>query len=231
MSKFHRKPAGKKKAKSNGPLPPCPKSQFIRVVQFQYFDNGPNCGKGKSRYTMTIEAYCEDKFNIYKPYWKRTASLLDPEQVKKWADDQMSEGKMAAADHYFYVTLHGAAEALMENATSEFVKIGYIEDRRSKIRYPGQVILVTKELDGPMKASLFTDGMNEDPACSDPFVFDKFSKPGSGRRLFFGFYDPQGLYARTKAIAEKERAYLAGHPPVRAAEPDPFRDFMRTSPF
>jgi hypothetical protein len=82
-----------------------------------------------------------------------------------------------------------------------------------------------------MKAVLFTDGTNDDPACSDPLVFDRFSRQGSGRRLFFGFYDPLGLYAKTKAIAEKERAYLSGRPPVQAVEPDPFQGYAAASPF
>ncbi len=185
---------------------------------------------------MKIEVNCEDKFIISKPFWKRTAALLDPTQVKKWADGQLAEGKMTAGDHDFYDTLYRSAESLMEDGpVMQWVKIGYIEDRRSKVRYPGQAVLVTKVIDGPMMAYLFTDGMKEDALESDPLVHDKNWKPGCGRRLFFGFYDPHGIYWKAKEIEEKERAYLAGRPVPRTQEENDFecmkRVFMNGSPF
>jgi len=247
MSKFTKK-AISKKAKPDepkGPLLPCPRKEVIDVVQFQFFDNGepkklepvvPEDGKqkrpgaGKSRYTMKIEVYCEAKFNIYKPYWARTASLLDASQIKKWTDEQLSCGKLSSKDHGFYADLYAMAEAFMEEPDSHWAKIGYLEDRRAKLRYPGQAVFVTKRHAGAMDAALFTNGMDEEPLCPDAMIFDKRSKPGSGRRLFYGFYDPNRTYEKTKAIAAKEAAVLSAQP-IPIVQPDSFHDFMNRSPF
>jgi hypothetical protein len=245
MSKFEKKEKAKSKKSDEPkePLKPCPRKEIINVVQFQFFDNGEpkksepvtgengkrkRPGAGKSRYTMMVEVYCEAKFNIYKPYWKRTAALLNPDQVKKWADEQLAEGKMTAANHGFYATLYTMAETFMEEDDAQWVKIGYIEDRRSKRRYPGQAIFVTKRQADAMDAALFTDGMEADPICPDAMIFDKFSRPGTGRRLFYGFYDPFDMYGKTKAIQAKEAAYRKS-PDI--SEPDPFTGYVTRSPF
>jgi hypothetical protein len=247
MCKFTKSP-NTKKAKADepkGPLPPCPRREIIDVVQFQFFDNGEpkktepvisedgkkkRPGAGRSRYTMKVEVYCEGKFNIYKPYWKRTAALLNPDQVKKWADEQLSSGKMSEKDHEFYATLYTMAETFIEDPDAHWVKIGYIEDRSSKVRYPGQAVFVTKRMSGPMDAALFTNGVDEKPLCPDAMIFDKFSKPDAGRRLFYGFYDPNDIYEKTKARAAKEAEVLSRRP-VPTVEPNQFGDFMSRSPF
>lgn len=252
MSKFEKKNkhTNQNNEKGKGPLPACPTKDKIYVTQFQYFDNGEpkkadtveqsedgtikREGAGKSRYTIQLEVYCEAKFNIYKPYWKRTVALLDPERVKKWADKQLAEGKRTEKEHEFYLNLYTMAENFMElHEDAHWAKIGYIEDRRSKVRYPGQAVLVTKIQNGPMDVYMFVDGDVHDPICPDAMIYDKLSQPGSKRRLFYGFYDPTDMYGKQKEIEAKERSYLSGRstPSVSTygINQDEFRDFR--SPF
>lgn len=252
MSKFEKKFKTPKQKidEPKGPLPACPTKDKIYVTQFQYFDNGEpkkadvversedgtikREGAGKSRSTIQLEVYCEAKFNIYKPYWKRTVALLDPERVKKWANKQLAEGRRTQEEHDFYLTLYSMAGAFMElHEDAHWAKIGYIEDRRSKVRYPGQAVLATKIQNGPMDVYMFVDGNPTDPICPDAMIYDKLSHPGSKRRLFYGFFDPINMYGKQKEIEAKERAYLSGRStpsvPTHSINQDEFRDFR--SPF
>jgi hypothetical protein len=204
VSKFTKtKPAKPKASGPKGPLPPLPRKDVIRVVQFQYFDNGPNPGSGKSRYAMTVEVYMQDRLTLLRPDWKRSVALLDPDQVKSWADGQVESGKLSAGDHEFYEALYRISEGLIEQDDVEWVKIGYIEDRRAKIRYPGQALLLSREMTGKFTAYLFSSA--EEYMETSSFQYDRNARPGSGRRLFYGFYDPAGMYAAMKA----ERALQA----------------------
>ena len=203
MTKFSktRKPKALK-----GPLPALPRADVIACMQMQYFDNGPNPGSGKNQYTMVTEVYAGGHFNIMKPYWKRTVALLDPEQVRMWADAKLMSGGLTADQHAQYVIAYDAAELFMEANDALWAKLGYFEDRRAHLRYPGQVMLATRVVDGPMHAHVF-DGEGG-IMSSNAFQFDKFWRPGTSRRLFYGWYDPLEIYAKDKARKESERKAL-----------------------
>jgi hypothetical protein len=99
----------------------------------------------------------------------------------------------------------------MDEEDAQWAKIGFVEDRRAKVRYPGQALLVTRRESGPLAAYLF---VGDDLVHTTTFLHDKLAKPGSGRRLFFGFYDPHSMYAEAKRIEAWERDGIA----ERAAE-------------
>jgi hypothetical protein len=248
MSKLTRNQTTSKKKsdESKGPLPACPKKDNIFVAQFQYFDNGEpkksdvdhvvnedgtiskkRAGAGRSRYTMNLEVYCEAKFNIYKPHWKRTVGLLDPEKVKKWSNEKLAEGKLTAEEHAFYAGLYDMTNNWFDNTENpDWARIGYIEDRRSKVRYPGQAVLVTKVKDGPMDVFMFTEGLTNNPIVADRMQFDRRSRPGSGRRLFYGFYDPFNMYDLSKEMAQTVAAK-----PALDHNPKEFDRFNTVTPF
>src|SRR5215212_3004728 len=208
MSQFTRpRSALKKRAQAHEPLPPCPHPDHIKVVQFQFFDNGQNPGRGRTQHVLSLEVYCEDKFVITKPFWKRSVALLDPAKILAWADEKTLEGAMDQTEHAYYKMIFAACADLMQDEDTEWVRAGYIEDRRAKVRYPGQTVIVWKRSSGPLNVILSVHGVALAP---DAMVFDKKARPGSGRRLFYGLHDPSGLYFRTKEIAEQEAAYLSG---------------------
>jgi hypothetical protein len=208
MGQFTRpRSALKKRAQPQEPLPPCPHPDHIKVVQFQFFDNGQKPGRGRTQHVLSLEVYCEDNFVITKPYWKRSVALLDPAKILAWAGEKTLAGEMDVTEHAYYEKTIQICTELMDDPDTEWVRCGYIEDRRAKVRYPGQTVIVWKVGDGPLHVVMEVHGSALAP---DAMIFDKKARPGSGRRLFYGFYDPNRLYFRTKEIAEQEAAYLSG---------------------
>lgn len=174
-----------------------------------------------SQYTLKVECYCEDKFIIDKPYWVRTSGPLCPDQMLSWASRKLAEGKITEEEESFYRDIYTGAQAFMAKENADWVKVGYIEDRRKKHRYPGQAVIVAKEDGGPMYVILRAHG---EFFPADRMQFDQFTKPGTGRRLFYGFYDPTGLYYRQKAIDEQVAAHTK--PKDDDADMDMFKGWM-----
>jgi hypothetical protein len=212
VSKFSKTRAPKQK----GPMPAFPEFQFITAIQMQFFDNGEKPGRGKNQYTMITEVYAGGHFNIMKPYWKRTVALLDPDQVIKWADEKLAWDDLTPMHHQQYANAYAMAEEFMTGANALWAKIGYFEDRRAHLRYPGQCMLVVREDKGPMHAFLF-DG-TEECKLSNPFQFDHYWRPGTNRRLFYGWYDPNEIYAKTKEWKEREEKAVEALRQAREAE-------------
>jgi hypothetical protein len=171
-------------------------------MQFQFFDNGENPGRGKSQHTMMLEVYCEGRLNLYRPYWKRVVQLISPKQVLTWAHEKLGEGYLTADQHTFYVQMHMVAERLTAEPDMAWVKMGHIEDRRSHVRYPAQFALVSRELSGPMQCHVVLNGS---VISAERFLHDQRSEKGTGRRKAFGWYDPSGLYD----LAKREEAMKA----------------------
>jgi hypothetical protein len=183
-------------------LPPCPRKEVIQAMQFQFFDNGLNHGRGRSQHTMALEVYCDGRLNLYRPYWKRAVQLLTPNLVRRWADKKLAAGEMTAEQHAEYAVVCDTCESLAQDPDMEFAKIGHIEDRRSKTRYIGQFIMVTREKAGPIQCHV---ALNGEVISAERFLHDQRSKPGTGRRKAFGWWDPSGLYD----LAKREEAMKA----------------------
>jgi hypothetical protein len=193
-----------------GPLPPCPRKDVIQAVQFQFFDNGPNPGKGNSEYTIALEVYCEGRLDLYRPYWKRVVRLMSPKQVMEWADKKQGEGYLTAEQHAEYRSVFEACEVVAQDPDMAWVKMGCIEDRSARIRYPGQLLMVTREVTGPMQIHVVLNG---EVISAERMLHDQRSTKGTGRRKAFGWWDPSNLYD----IAKKEEAMKA-KAAARAAE-------------
>ena len=180
-------------------LKPCPSYDFIRVLQLQFFDNGPNPGKGKSQHAIKIEAYLEDKFDLHQPHWKRTVNLTSPKLFLKWASKALADGILTAEQHAVYAEAADVCSTMQKADDVEWAKCGRIEDKKSHTHYPGQFIFAWRFKQGPMKCHVV---VGDDMMVCDTFIHDHFSLPGSGRRKAFGFYDPNRIYERKQ---EEER--------------------------
>jgi hypothetical protein len=190
----------KKTGAPKAPLPPCPRAEVINVVQYQLYDNGSNPGRGKSQHRMTIEVYCEGRLDLYKPYWKRTTSLLDPKTFMAWVDKTYKSGGMSAAQYQKYKDAADTAIEIMKGGGVEFAKLGHIgSNDGGKTYFVGQFVLAMK-LDGAvLGVQMF---MGDDMIETASFLYDQEWRPGGKRRKFFGFYDPAGYYAAMKAERE-----------------------------
>jgi hypothetical protein len=202
---FEKRGKGKK-----GHLPPAlhpfPKTEFVWAVQFQFFDNGPNPGSGKTEHALKLEVYMEPTVNLYKPHWVRAVPLHAPGIVAKWADEKLADGKLTADTAAVY---HGAAAWCanqMKNPDMEWAKIGRIGDnRRRDVIYPGQLVLMSREISGPMTTIILAQNGDEAGMVQcERWVHDQHSTKGTGRRKAFGFYDPQKKYYWQKAIEESK---------------------------
>ena len=188
-----------KKGQKPPALKPCPSKDFIHVMQFQFFDNGPTPGKGKTRHTVKLEVYLEGKINLSKPHWNRTVALIEADEFRAWADRALIDKRLTPEQHSTYA---GYSDAIAERAKwpeTAWAKLGRIEDKRAHADYPGQFIMAWRDKNGPMQCHVVV----EDGTMScERFIHDQLSTPGSGRRKAFGFYDPNRIYERQQAEAE-----------------------------
>ncbi|WP_238273303.1 hypothetical protein [Methylobacterium cerastii] len=161
---------------------------------------------------MMLEAYCEGRLNLFKPYWKRTVALIEPKLVLKWADENLATGEMTASIHERYATLYAVANEIMADDDSEWSKMGHIGSKRENTRYIGQFVLVSRYKDGSMNCVVSIDG---ELLEAGRFQHDLRAKPGTGRRKAYAFYDPNGLYEAMKA----EQLQIAETSIRAAAEP------------
>ena len=190
----------------SGPMPAFPSLERVEVIQFQYFDNGPDLKQGQSRYTLKVEAYYGQKYDYRDPQWSRVLALLDPALMTKWATDKLKDGSISTAEFEFYAAVVEVADAYQEDGLTEWVRVAYIEDRRQKVRYPGQAVILRRALDKSMVAHLLAhDGV----ATCERFIFEKSWRPGSKKRLFFGFYDPLKLHEQSQRVGAWEAEIAA----------------------
>lgn len=204
------------------PLKPCPPIGVIQVMQFQFFDNG-KVKQGQSQHTMMLEAYCEGRLNLYKPYWKRTVQLADPKLTYRWAQRKLEAGEMSQEQFDVYETVYTSCVSIANSEDTEWVKLGRIGSKRENISYIGQFIMVVREKAGPMECVVFLDG---DCLKPDRFQHDLRSKPGTGRRKAFAFYDPSSLYETMKredAMRAESDARAAQQPPEGLLGGDPWQ--------
>lgn len=176
-------------------LPEMPRAGAINVIQFQFFDNGQKPGRGKSRHVVKLEVYCEGRLNLRKPFWKRSVSMLEPKLFFEWIDGQTFEPGVKS----IYENLHSLAIDQEADDEVEWVKLGHVEDTRLRARYPGQFVVCVKCKDGPL-LSWVQAGDGQFPC--EAMIFNQRWKRGSKERLFYGFYDPHGMYKRM--IAEQQ---------------------------
>src|SRR3954463_3880582 len=99
-------------------------------MQFQFFDNGSKGGRGAVQHTMMLEAYCEDRLNLFNPYWKRTVQLAEPKLAIRWADKKLAEGEMTAEQHEVYSDAYEVTKALAADDEIDWVKMGHIGSKR-----------------------------------------------------------------------------------------------------
>ncbi|AWN35419.1 hypothetical protein DK427_06495 [Methylobacterium radiodurans] len=195
---------------------------MIQVMQFQFFENG-KVKQGQSQHTMMLEAYCEGRLNLFNPYWKRTVQLAESKLTYRWAQRKLEAGEMTAEQFAEYEAAHETCTAIAVCEDTEWVKVGRIGSKRENISYIGQFIIVRRQKAGPMECVVFLDGESFGP---DRFQHDLRSKPGTGRRKAYAFYDPSGLYEamkREEAMRAESDARAAQQPPEGLLGGDPWQ--------
>jgi hypothetical protein len=180
------------------PQPKCPRADIINVVQFQFFDNGENPGRGLSRHVVKLEVHCENRYVPSKPYWKRSVSMLEPKKFFEWIDSQVFDEVVTKQ----YAVVKQFVEVELADEDVEWIKLGHVEDTRLRDRYPGQFVGAMKLESGPLRCWL---QLGDDPMPADAMFFNKAWRKGSKARLFAGTYDPQGMYEASK----REQAQIA----------------------
>lgn len=196
------------KGNKPAPLPPIPCLNDIFVVQFQFFDNGPKPGSGKTQYQFKIEAYMTRRYDLYKPDWSRVVPLISGQSMIEWAATAVADGRIPAELQAGYEQAGEWAIQQSADPDVDFAMVGRIEDRRSHTTYPGHIMMVRREKSGPMTVVLMKVQEGEVIKC-DRFIHDKYARPGAGRRKAFGFYDPLRLRENEKAEAD---AVASGRP-------------------
>lgn len=166
------------------------------AMQVQLFDNGDKPGKGRSQHALKLEAYCEGRLDLYRPYWVRTVQLTSSKVFISWVERQRATGEISDEQYKRYDVARRATDILADDPDIEFAKLGHIGSARENIRYVEQFVSLVKTKGGGLTFILFIDGEEIDTSS---FLFDQRWTPGSARRKFFGFYDPCGMYAAMKA--------------------------------
>ncbi|GJE73066.1 hypothetical protein [Methylorubrum podarium] len=186
------------------PLKRCPAKDNIMAMQIQLFDNGPKPGRGRSQHSIKIEAYCDGRLDLLRPYWSRVVQLIDPKRFMAWVNDQRASGTISDQQYEQYDLAHQAVTMAAAMEGIEFAKMGHIGSARENLYYDGQFVTVVKQQDGGLQFEAFIDGEH---VSTSSFLFDRAWRRGGARRKFFGFYDPNGMYAAMKAeIAQRAEA-------------------------
>lgn len=183
----------KKKAE---PLKRCPAKHNIMAMQIQLFDNGDKPGRGRSQHSLKLEAYCDGRLDLMRPYWSRVVQLIEPKTFMKWVDAQYAAGTITAEQYEHYDIAHQAVTMMAAEEGIEFAKMGHIGAARENRYYEGQFVTLIKNEGGGLTFDCFIDGEHFNTSS---FLFDRAWRRGGTRRKFFGFYDPAKMYAAMKA--------------------------------
>ena len=200
----------KTKKKARAELKPCPELGCVQAVEFQLFDNGEAPGKGNVRHKLKVEAYCEDKLVIGKPYWSRVCDLLDVKTFMRWVEREKVEGRISDEQYAIYDAgriLCDEWEA--DEAVCEFAKMGHVEVDGNQ-RVIGQFVIVRKELGKGLRAMFVVEG---DFIEHEQFWYNPGWRRNPKSRKFMGRWDPHNMFGKARPLPEP-RAPEPSRPPL-----------------
>ncbi|MFC6742664.1 hypothetical protein [Methylobacterium tardum] len=191
------RPAGKKPRKDSKPwftrFPPLGR---VRAMRAQFFDNGPNPGKGNTQHTIKLRVYLGDgmPLNQRTPHWHRLVELIDPKKVVAWAEQEHAAGRIPETGLAPYREAADAAAAWMRDEPEAlWAKMGHIGSPPGNHYFHGQFLLVVAGEEG-MEARLHLDA---EVIEIGPFYANTRSKKANAPKRH-ALYDPHGLVAGTE---------------------------------
>ncbi|MBS3652597.1 hypothetical protein KEU06_28890 [Pseudaminobacter sp. 19-2017] len=174
-----------------------PPIERVRAMRAQFFDNGPNPGKGNTQHTLKLRVYLDDglPLNQREPHWHRVVELIEPKKVVAWAVAEHDGGRLAEDDLARYRAVADDLRAWKEEEPdSEWAKMGHIGSPPGNHYFHNQFVAVRCGASGEMDAVFhLEDGQIE----IDRFYANKRSRKANAPKLH-GLYDPYG------AIVSKE---------------------------
>jgi hypothetical protein len=188
-----------KKGSGNKPwftkFPPIDRMMAMRI---QFFDNGPNPGKGHTEHTLKFRVYLDDgqPLDQYKPHWHRVIELIEPKKVVAWADAEHVAGKLTDENLARY---RAAADDLLswkqEDPDAAWAKMGHISSPPGNHYFHNQFVTVRCTNAGEIDAFLYLeDGVIE---IDQFYANKKSSKPNAPKR--HALYDPRGVIVSKEA--------------------------------
>jgi hypothetical protein len=187
-----------KKESSNKPwFTKFPPIERVRAMRAQFFDNGPNPGKGNTQHTLKLRVYLDDgmPLNQREPHWHRVVELIEPKKVVDWATAEHAKGKLTDDDLARYRAVADDLRTWKEDeADASWIKMGHIGSPPGNHYFHRQFMAVRCWASGGMDAVLYLeDGEIE----IERFYANKRSRKSNAPKLH-GLYDPYG------AIISKE---------------------------
>jgi hypothetical protein len=176
--------------------PPLPHRDEVMAGQLQFFDNSTvKRAKGRSRFSLKLELYLSPSdIDIRKPDWWRVVQLIEPAQVKRWADRTFEAQGMTAQEHDAYLEGFQAAKNEETNDPNADVWMGHVPDPSQKgtVYHIGCFVIVTRSGIGQLQA--LVHGPGGWWGCPR-FVLANESHVGNARKAL-AFYDPKGILER-----------------------------------
>lgn len=168
-----------------------PPIERVLAMRVQFFDNGPNPGKGHAQHTLKLRVYLDDgmPLNQREPHWYRIVQLIDPKKVVVWAEKEHAAGKLTDANVAHY---KGVADSLLEGAHDfAWVKMGHIGSPPGTHYFHNQFVAVCCTTSGELGATLFVEDGRID---IEPFYPNTRSKKAGAPKMH-ALYDPCGKIA------------------------------------
>lgn len=169
-----------------------PPIERVRAMRAQFFDNGPNPGKGNTQHTLKLRVYLDHglPLNQREPDWHRVVELIDPKKVVAWAVAEHAEGKLTEDDLARYRAVADDLRAWKEEEPDgAWAKMGHIGSPPGNHYFHNQFVAVRCGTSGEMDAVLhLEDGEIE----IDRFYANKRSRKANAPKLH-GLYDPYGV--------------------------------------
>jgi len=169
-----------------------PPIERVRAMRAQFFDNGPNPGKGNTQHTLKLRVYLDNglPLNQREPDWHRVVELIDPKKVVAWAVAEHAEGRLTEDDLARYRAVADDLRAWKEEEPDgAWAKMGHIGSPPGNHYFHNQFVAVRCGTSGEMDAVLYLeDGEIE----IDRFYANKRSRKANAPKLH-GLYDPYGV--------------------------------------
>lgn len=186
--------AGKKPKKDGKPwftrFPPIGR---LRAMRAQFFDNGPNPGKGNTQHTVKLRVYLDDgmPLNQRNPHWHRIIELIEPKKVVAWAEQEHTAGRLSEDGLIRYREAAAVAATWMHDEPGAlWTKMGHISSPPGNHYFHGQFLLVLVG-EEEMEARLHLDA--EVIEIGPFYINTRSTKANAPKR--HALYDPHGLIA------------------------------------
>jgi hypothetical protein len=163
-------------------------------MRVQFFDNGPNPGKGHAQHTLKLRVYLDDgkPLNQREPHWHRIIQLIEPKKVVDWAEKEHAAGKLTDNNLARYKeTAESLQVGMGDYPNMAWGKMGHIGSPPGTHYFHNQFVAVCCMNSGEMAALLYLEDGQIDIV---PFYPNKRSKKAGAPKMH-ALYDPRGKIA------------------------------------